>query len=53
MIAKTQTDEPFDENNDTYILFALDAGTMDITWKDIELASEEDTELIAIQAALE
>lgn len=52
LIAKTQIDEPFDEDNDKHLLFALDAGTMDITWKDIDLASEEDVEIIGIQAAM-
>lgn len=53
LIAKTQIDEPFDEENDKHLLFSLDAGTMDITWTDIDSASEVDTELIDFQQALE
>lgn len=52
LITKTQIDEPFDEDNDKHLLFALDAGTMDLTWKDIDLESEEHTELGAIRTAL-
>lgn len=53
LIAETQMDEPFDEEFDKHILYNLDSGFMDISWKDIQLAAEEDTEQKAIRRAIE
>lgn len=53
LIKSTQCDEPFDEDNDKHILYALDAGSLEITWKDIEKSSEDDAEIIAIRFALD
>ncbi|KXJ82673.1 hypothetical protein RP20_CCG012239 [Aedes albopictus] len=52
LIAKTQIDEPFDDLDEKHLLFALDAGTMNVTWQEIDLASESDPELVAVCCAL-
>lgn len=52
LISKTQVDEPFDEENDKHILYALDAVNMNISWTDIQLASETDDELKAVKWAM-
>lgn len=52
LIKSSQHDEPFDEENDKHILFVLEAGTLDITWRDIEQFSEDDKELVAVCLAL-
>lgn len=45
LICNTQRDAPFDETDEKHVLYALDAGSMDISWGDIESASEVDGEL--------
>ncbi|XP_058816573.1 uncharacterized protein K02A2.6-like [Topomyia yanbarensis] len=52
LIARTQSDEPFDDDNDKHVLYAVDSGYMNITWKDIEFASESDEDLCTVRAAL-
>lgn len=52
LIAETQVDEPFDEDFEKHILYALDGGFMDISWKDIQLAAEADVEQQAIRCAI-
>lgn len=52
LIDKTQSDAPFDESNDKHLLYALDAGSMNISWKDIEQDSETDAELLEVREAL-
>lgn len=52
LIDKAQLDEPFDESDDKHVLYALDAGMMDISWNDIELASETDNELSLVREAM-
>ncbi|XP_062537803.1 uncharacterized protein K02A2.6-like [Armigeres subalbatus] len=53
LISKTQIDEAFDEENDKHVLYALDAGAMNISWTDIQLASEGDEELEAVRLAID
>ncbi|XP_062704265.1 uncharacterized protein K02A2.6-like [Aedes albopictus] len=44
--------EPFDDSSEDHVLFALDAGVMDITLADIEVAAEADDELKQVAEAL-
>ncbi|XP_058448812.1 uncharacterized protein K02A2.6-like [Malaya genurostris] len=53
LIKRTQIDEPFDEENNTHLLYALDAGSMDITWQEMESTSELDDELRSIRMAIQ
>ncbi|XP_053691892.1 uncharacterized protein K02A2.6-like [Sabethes cyaneus] len=45
LISKSQVDEPFDDENNKHMLYALDAATMNISWMEIQNASETDEEL--------
>lgn len=45
LICGSQKDEAFDEENDKHLLFSLDAGNMNISWAEIQAASETDQEL--------
>ena len=51
LIRKTQVDQAFDEENDKHVLYALDVN-MDISWTDIQLASETDEELNEVRDAI-
>lgn len=48
-----QVDEPFDEDNEKHMLYALDAGNMSISWAEIQVASEKDEELCEVRLGIE
>lgn len=52
LISKAQVDEPFDEEDEKNLLYALEAGSMNITWQDIEVESEKDDDLIEVRTAI-
>lgn len=52
LIHKSQKAEPFEEEDDGHFLYSLDAGSMNITWDEIEKASEEDEELQMVVESL-
>lgn len=52
LIPATQKDAPFDEDEDSHYLYALDIGYMQLTWNDIESASEKDIELELVRKAI-
>lgn len=53
MIDRSQIDEPFDEDNDKHMLYSLDAGSMNMTWAEIQLESENDEELGEVRLGLQ
>lgn len=52
LIPETQITESFDDNEEKHFLYALDSGSMELTWNEIEIASEEDMELELVREAL-
>lgn len=52
LIPASQQDKPFDEDDDNHYLYALDAGCMQMTWNEIETASQEDMELTMVSEAV-
>lgn len=52
LVPETQEPEAFDNDQEKHFLYALDSGTMDITWNEIEIESEEDAELKMVRSAL-
>ncbi|XP_062538494.1 uncharacterized protein K02A2.6-like [Armigeres subalbatus] len=52
LIHKSQKAEPFEEDDDGHFLYSIDAGSMHITWDEIEKASETDEELQMVLDAL-
>lgn len=52
LISKSQVDEPFEEDDEKHLLYSLDVGSMNITWQDIQLESENDEELNNVRAAI-
>ncbi|XP_055592180.1 uncharacterized protein K02A2.6-like [Uranotaenia lowii] len=52
LIDKTQVDEPFDETSDKHLLYSINAGAIDISWQDIEKASELDEILKDVRNAI-
>lgn len=52
LIPASQQDKPFDEDEDNHFLYALDAGCMQMTWNEIETASEKDNELEMVREAV-
>lgn len=52
LIPASQIDKPFDEDEDSHYLYALDAGCMQLTWNEIETASENDNELALVRQAV-
>lgn len=52
LIPASQQDKPFDEDEENHYLYALDAGCMQMTWNDIEIASQEDGELEMVREAV-
>ncbi|XP_055589592.1 uncharacterized protein K02A2.6-like [Uranotaenia lowii] len=52
LIEGSQTAIPFDEDDEAHLLYSLDAGIMQLTWEDIEKASESDAEMHRIHQAL-
>lgn len=52
LVSETQSEEPFDKNDDKHFLYALDTERMEITWSEIEGTSEEDAELGSVREAL-
>lgn len=53
LISKSQIDEPFEEDDERHLLYSLDAGSMNITWQDIQIESETDSELQSVREAIE
>lgn len=52
LIAATQKAVPFEENDETHFLYAVDSGSMEITLNDIELEAELDDTLQQLNKAL-
>ncbi|XP_062707061.1 uncharacterized protein K02A2.6-like [Aedes albopictus] len=52
LIPASQKDEPFDDSEDNHYLYALDTGCMPMTWNEIEVASEDDSELEKVREAI-
>lgn len=52
LIPATQQSESFDEDEEKHFLRALDSGCMELTWTEIEEASESDEELRLVRQAL-
>lgn len=52
LIPETQKCESFEEDEEKHYLYALDTGCMEITWSEIESASEEDEELRTVREAM-
>ncbi|XP_055598902.1 uncharacterized protein K02A2.6-like [Uranotaenia lowii] len=53
LIGKTQIDEPFDETSEKHLLYSINSGTMDISWQDIEVASESDETLNEVRKSIQ
>lgn len=53
LIPVTQETECFDDDEEKHFLRALDVGCMELTWSEIESASEDDAELRLVREALE
>lgn len=52
LIPETQKTDPFEEDVEKHFLYALDLGCMELTWSEIEAASEDDDELQLVHKAL-
>lgn len=52
LISKSQSNEAFDEENEKHLLFSLDAGTMTISWAEIQKTSEIDQELEEVRQCI-
>ncbi|XP_065094175.1 uncharacterized protein K02A2.6-like [Ochlerotatus camptorhynchus] len=52
LIPASQQDKPFDEDEDSHYLYALDVSCMQMTWNEIETASEKDKELEMVRDAV-
>ncbi|XP_058827395.1 uncharacterized protein LOC131694724 [Topomyia yanbarensis] len=52
LILATQESVPFEEDKESHYLYSLDSGNMVITWNEIEMASENDSELLSVREAL-
>lgn len=52
LIPETQKSEAFDNNEEKHFLYALDSGSMELTWNEIETTSEEDNELELVRNAM-
>ncbi|XP_062538807.1 uncharacterized protein K02A2.6-like [Armigeres subalbatus] len=52
LIPETQKCIPFDDDNEKHFLYALDSGSMELTWSEIESMSESDEELQSVREAL-
>lgn len=53
LISHSQIDEPFEEDDERHLLYSLDAGSMNITWQDIQSESESDHRLQDVRAAMQ
>lgn len=53
LIDKSQMDDPFDEDNEKHLLYALDGGNMSISWAEIQKASEIDDEICDVKIGIE
>ncbi|XP_062558328.1 uncharacterized protein K02A2.6-like [Armigeres subalbatus] len=53
LINGSQEAIPFEEENGNHFLFALDTGSLDLTWEEIENASETDAENQLLRTAIE
>lgn len=53
LIDETQSAFPFEEEDSNNFLYALDSGCMEITWDEIEKATEDDSELMRVKLAVE
>lgn len=53
LVIETQPVEDFDDSSEDHLLFALEAGSMEINWNEIELEAEIDKEQIEIRECLE
>lgn len=52
LVRETQQADSFDNDEEKHFLYALDSGSMELTWNEIEVASEIDNELIMVRNAL-
>lgn len=53
LVHETQNPVPFEEDDSNNFLYTLDAGCMEITWDEIEKATERDNELMDVKEAVE
>lgn len=52
LIGKSQVDEPFDDDNNKHMLYALDAGRMSLSLAEIQMESEKDEELEGVRRGI-
>lgn len=52
LVEETKPPEPFDDSFEKHLLYKLDAGTMDLSWDEIERKSESDKELSRVRYSL-
>lgn len=52
LIGHSQETEPFDDDDEKHLLYTLDAGFMNISWTEIQSASESDEELVNVRAGV-
>lgn len=52
LVIESQPSESFDDVNDRHLLYQIDAGSMEISWDEIETYAENDNELTKVRSAL-
>lgn len=53
LIPETQKNESFDEEEERHFLYSLDTSSMELSWSEVESASEDDVELRSVYEAME
>ncbi|XP_062541146.1 uncharacterized protein K02A2.6-like [Armigeres subalbatus] len=53
LIKQSKKAIPFEEDDENHFLFSIDTGSLDVTWEEIEVDSENDEELKLLHDAIE